>query len=50
MERFVLSNHSNDSNFFNETDKKVIGKMKDEFGGVIISEIVKVKNVFNEKN
>ena len=26
--------------FFNETYKKVIGKMKDEFGGVIIIEFV----------
>ena len=25
---------------FNETNKKVIGKMKDEFGGVFVSEFV----------
>ena len=33
-----FSNHSKGSNFFNETNKKVIGKMKDEFGGVIVKE------------
>ena len=26
--------------FFNETNKKVTGKMKDEFGGVIVDEFV----------
>ena len=35
-----FSNHSKDSTFFNETNKKVIGKMKDEFGGVIVTEFV----------
>ena len=29
---------------FNETNKKVIGKMKDEFGGVIITESVGLKS------
>ena len=33
---FDFSNYSKDSKFFNETNKKVIGKTKDEFGGVII--------------
>ena len=37
---FDFSNYSKDSNFFNETNKKVIGKMKDEFGGVIVDELV----------
>ena len=41
---FNLSNYSKYLKFFNETNKKVIGKMKDQFGGV------KVKNVFSEKN
>ena len=36
-------NHSKDSQFFNETKKRVIGKMKEEFGGVIVSEIVGLK-------
>ena len=33
---FDFSNYSKDSKFFNETNKNVIGKMEDEFGGVII--------------
>ena len=37
---FDFSNHSKDSKFFNETNKKVIGKMKDEFGGVIVSDFL----------
>ena len=40
---FDFSNYSKDSKFFNETNKKVIGKMKDEFGGVIIIEFVGLK-------
>ena len=39
-----FSNYSKDSKFFNETDKKVIGKMKDEFGGVTVSEFVGLKS------
>ena len=39
---FDFSNYSKDSKFFNET--KVIGKMKDEFGGVIIIEFVGLKS------
>ena len=41
---FDFSNYSNDSKFFNETNKKVIGKMKDEFGGVTIVEFVVLKS------
>ena len=41
---FDFSNYSNDSKFFNETNKKVIGKMKDEFAGVIVSEFVGLKS------
>ena len=41
---FDTSNYSKDSKFFNETNKKVIGKMKDEFGGVIIIEFVGLKS------
>ena len=31
---FEFSNYSKDSKFFNETNKKAIGKMKDEFAGL----------------
>ena len=41
---FDFSNYSKDSKFFDETNKKVIGKMKDEFGGVIITEFVGLKS------
>ena len=41
---FNFSNYSKDSKFFNETNKNVIGKMKDEFGGVIITEFVGLKS------
>ena len=41
---FEFSNHSKDSKIFNETNIKVIGKMKDEFGGVILSEFVGLKS------
>ena len=33
---FDFSNCSKDSTFFDETNEKVIGKMMDEFGGVIV--------------
>ena len=35
---FDFSNYSKDSKFFDETNKKVIGKRKDEFGGVTVIE------------
>ena len=41
---FDFSNYSKDSKFFDETNKKVIGKMKDEFGGVIVNEFVRLKS------
>ena len=41
---FDFSNYSKDSKFFDETNKKVIGKMKDEFGGVIVDEFVRLKS------
>ena len=49
---FDFSNNPKDSKFFDTTIKKVIGKLKDEFGGVIVDEFVglKSKNVFYEKN
>ena len=39
---FDLNNYSKHSMFFNKTNKKV-GKMKDEFGGIIVSEFVGLK-------
>ena len=39
-----FSNYLKDSKFFDETNKKVIGKMKDEFGGVIVIEFVGLKS------
>ena len=41
---FDFSYYSKDSKFFNETNKKVVGKMKVEFGGVIIIEFVELKS------
>ena len=43
-ELFDFSNYSKDSKFFDETNKKVTGKMKDEFGGVIVVEFVGLKS------
>ena len=37
-ELFDFSNYSKDWKFFDETNEKVIGKMKDEFGEVILIE------------
>ena len=41
---FDFSHYSKGSKFFNETNKKVIGKMKDEFGGVFKTEFVGLKS------
>ena len=41
---FDFSNYSRDSKFFDETNKRVIGKMKDEFDGVIVDQIVGLKS------
>ena len=46
---FDFSNYSKDSKFFHDTNKKVIGKIKDEYGGVIIDHWIKVKDVLNKK-
>ena len=40
---FDFSNYSKDSTFFDETNKKIIGKMKDEIGEVIAIEFVGLK-------
>ena len=48
---FDFSNYLKDSKFFNEANKKVIGKMKDEFDGVIVNEFVGVKSkMYSMKN
>ena len=39
-ELFDFSEYSVDSNFYGLTNKKVLGKMKDEFKGKIISELI----------
>ena len=41
---FDFRNYSKDSKFFDETNEKVIGKMKDEFGGVFVIEFVGLKS------
>ena len=41
---FDFGNYSKDSRFFNEANKKVIGKMKNEFGGIIVSEYIALKS------
>ena len=41
---FDFSNFWKDSKFFDETNKNVIGKMKDEFGGVIENEFFGLKS------
>ena len=41
---FNFSNVSKDSKYFDETNKKVIAKMKDEFGGVIVEEFVRLNS------
>ena len=41
---FDFSNYPKDSEFFNDTNKKVIGKMKDEYGGVIIDQFIGLKS------
>ena len=41
---FDFSNYPKDSKFFNETNKKVVGKTKDESEGKIIHEFVGLKS------
>ena len=41
---FDFSNYSKDSTFFENANKKVIGKMKDEYGGVIIDDFAGLKS------
>ena len=41
---FDFSNYSKDSEFFDDTNKKVIGKMKDECSGVFIDQFIGLKS------
>ena len=41
---FDFSNYLKSSRFFDGTNKKVIGKMKDKFGGIIVGEFVGLKS------
>ena len=41
---FDFSDYPHNSKFFDSVNKKVIGKMKDEFKGKIISEFVGLKS------
>ena len=41
---FDFSNYSKESKFFDNANKKVVGKMKDEYGGVITDEFVGLKS------
>ena len=48
---FDFINFSKDSKFFDETNKNFIGKMNDEFGGVIVEELVGLKSkLYSMKN
>ena len=41
---YNFSNYPKDSKFFDEKNKNVIGKMKDEFGGVLVNEFIGLKS------
>ena len=40
----MFSNYSKDSKFFNETNKRIIVKMKDKFGRDFLVEFVGIKS------
>ena len=41
---FDFSNYSKDSMFYDDTNKKVIGKMKDKYGGAVIDQFIGLKS------
>ena len=40
---FDFSNYSKDSKFLNDTNKKVIDKMREKFGRVVVTKFVELK-------
>ena len=46
----ICLTYSKDSKFFNDANKKVFGKMKDEYGGAAIDQFIGLKDVLNKKN
>ena len=48
---FDFSNYSKDSRFFDGTNKKVVGKIIDKFGGIIVSKFTGLKSkMYSMKN
>ena len=46
-----FSNYSKDSRFFDGTNKKVVGKIIDKFGGIIVSKFAGLKSkMYSMKN
>ena len=43
-EYFDLSNYSKDSKYFCNDNKKVLGKMKDEYGGDVIKQFIELRS------
>ena len=41
---FDFSNYSKNSTYYDDTNKNVIGKMKDEYGGAIIDQFIGIKS------
>ena len=46
---FDFSNYPKDSKFFNDNNKKLNGKMKDEFGGAFVAEFVELKSKMHSR-
>ena len=44
MELFDFSRYSKDSIYYDSSNEKVLGKMKDEFNGIKINEFVGLKS------